>query len=257
MVKARGATVVVECPRPLARILASCDGIDAVNTEGESRPHFDVHIPLLSLPRIFGTSLENIPQRVPYLASPVDAVERWRSELSGAKGLKVGIAWQGSIGNVGDRQRSFPLLEFACIARMPQIQLYSLQFGAGREQLDSFEEAGSVIDLGDRLGDFSETAGIVSNLDLVITCDSSPAHLAARWPCPCGWPWHPRPIGAGWSIAKIVPGTLQCDCSAKSPWVIGPMSSAALNRLSPSTSPAEPRGTAWAALLELELDRKH
>jgi hypothetical protein len=105
-------------------------------------------------------------------------MRRWSAEFSAVRGLKIGIAWQGSASNVGDRYRSFQLAEFAGIARLPDIQLYSLQMGAGREQLSTFADSASIIDLGDRLGDFCETAAIVSNLDLVITCDSSPAHLA-------------------------------------------------------------------------------
>jgi tetratricopeptide (TPR) repeat protein len=178
MVKEQGATVVVECPRSLARLLASCACVDAIVVEGEPRPPYDVHFPLMSLPRMFNTSLENIPDRVPYLAPNTEEFERWTAELSGTPALKIGIAWRGSPTNINDRYRSFPLTEFTGIARMPGIQLYSLQMGAGREQLSSFEDPTSIIDLGDRLGDFCETAAIVSNLDLVITCDSAPAHLA-------------------------------------------------------------------------------
>ena len=184
MVKEQAATVLVECPRSLARLLASCGCVDAVVVEGEPRPRYDVHFPLLSLPRMFNTSLESIPNRVPYLAPDADAVERWKVELSGTRKFKVGIAWQGSPSNIHDRYRSFPLTEFIGLARMQGVQLYSLQMGAGREQLDALadalglEDPSSIIDLGDRLGDFCETAAIVTNLDLVITCDSSPAHLA-------------------------------------------------------------------------------
>jgi tetratricopeptide (TPR) repeat protein len=178
LVKKQAATVLVECPRSLARLLASCSGVDVAVVEGEPRPLYDVQCPLLSLPGIFKTSLENIPSRVPYLAPDAEAVKRWKAELSGMRKFKVGIAWQGSPTNVNDRHRSMPLVEFAGIAGIPGIQLYSLQMGAGREQLALLDEPSTIIDLGERLGDFCETAAIVSNLDLVVTCDSSAAHLA-------------------------------------------------------------------------------
>src|SRR4029079_10559581 len=126
-VKAKGAKVIVECPRQLARLVAGCAGVDEVVVDREPRPPFDVHIPLLSLPNIFNTSLDSIPNRVPYLTPEAEAMRRWSAEFSAVRGLKIGIAWQGSASNVGDRYRSFQLAEFAGIARLPDIQLYSLQ----------------------------------------------------------------------------------------------------------------------------------
>ena len=178
LVKQRGATVVVECQPQLVSLVAGCAGIDRVSAAGQPRTDFDVYCPLLSLPAAFGTSLETIPSEVPYLFPSAEAVARWKGELAGETGFKVGIAWQGSLAHKDDRFRSLPLACFAGLASMPGVRLYSLQMGAGREQLDERVGYESIIDLGDRLGDFYETAAAVSNLDLVITCDSAPAHLA-------------------------------------------------------------------------------
>jgi hypothetical protein len=90
----------------------------------------------------------------------------------------VGIAWQGNPAQAKDRVRSFRLAQLADVARLDGVQLYSLQMGAGRGQLAESSPPLPIIDLGDRLGDFDNTAAIVRNLDLVITCDSAPAHLA-------------------------------------------------------------------------------
>ena len=177
-VKQRIGTVVLECQPQLTRLLASCPGVDFVIARGDSRPRFDVHLPLASLPGIFETSRETIPARVPYLRSTDQIVEQWKAEFNQTGCFKIGIAWQGSPGYREDRFRSIPLAQFAGLASIPGVRLYSLQAGIGREQLAAFAEEWPIIDLGDRLGDFQDTAAIVQNLDLVVTCDSSPAHLA-------------------------------------------------------------------------------
>ncbi len=178
LLKQQGATVIVECLGAVESLLARCPGVDRVVVAGQPLPDVDVHIPLLSLPTMFRTSLESIPANVPYLRPDAALVATWKNELRGRRALKIGIAWQGNPGQASDRFRSFPLAQFARIARMPDVQLYSLQMGSGREQLSALGEPSPVVDLGDRLGDFHNTAAIVSNLDLLITCDSAPAHLA-------------------------------------------------------------------------------
>ncbi len=94
-----------------------------------------------------------------------------------------------------NRFRSIPLTQFAPIARMPGVRIYSLQAGAGREQITAVAGGWPIVDLGDRLGDFHETAAIVRNLDLVITCDSAPAHLAGALGVPV---WVILSVAADW-----------------------------------------------------------
>jgi tetratricopeptide (TPR) repeat protein len=177
-VKQRWGTVIVECRRPLARLLARCAGVDRVVVRGETRPSFDAHAPLLSLPGIFGTVLENIPAEVPYLVPDAALVAHWRAELARDRSFRIGISWQGDPTHANDRNRSFSLAHFRGIAHTRGVRLYSLQMGAGREQLVHVAQAWPIVDLGDHLGDFHDTAAIMRNLDLVITCDSAPAHLA-------------------------------------------------------------------------------
>ena len=178
MVKQRVGTVVVECQKPVARLVATCAGVDRAIAMGESPGEFDVQLPLLSLPAVFGTRLDSIPARVPYLAAAPERVRQWKDELDEPGMLKVGIAWQGSPVHGRDHFRSIPLANFAGILGVRGIRVYSLQMGTGREQLATPGADAPIRDLGDRLGDFYETAAIVRNLDLVITCDSAPAHLA-------------------------------------------------------------------------------
>ena len=178
LVKQRGARVLVECPRALVRLIASCPGVDAVIASGQPRPPFDLYIPLLSLPGVFGTSLENIPAIVPYLFPVDEPALVPPDELDGDASFRIGIAWQGSRTNIADSVRSIPLVEFAPLAELPGTRLYSLQMGDGRDQLRAVRRQWRVVDLGDQLGDFDQTAVIMRRLDLVVSCDSAPAHLA-------------------------------------------------------------------------------
>ena len=176
----RGARVIVECQAPLAELMARCQGVERVVVRGEPLGEFDVYRSLLSLPSVFETTLDTIPAQVPYLEPDPALVERWRTTFAGETALKVGIAWQGNPANRSDQYRSIPVAQFGRLAEVPGVRLYSLQAGAGREQLAAVAGAWPIVDLSDRLGDFHNTAAIVRNLDLVITCDSAPAAPGRR-----------------------------------------------------------------------------
>jgi tetratricopeptide (TPR) repeat protein len=188
LVRERGGRVLVACQRPLHRILASCPGIDELAAQGDPIPAFDVHAPLLSLPRLFGTTVATIPATVPYLAADPDLVERWRRELEPVAGFKIGIAWSGSAAYRRDRMRSAPLARFAPLAELPGVQLVSLQKGPGRDQIRAVAGRWPLLDLGDRLdevsGAFMDTAAVIQNLDLVVAVDSAVAHLAGALAAP-------------------------------------------------------------------------
>jgi Flp pilus assembly protein TadD len=195
MVKERVGTVVVECQPQLTTLFSRCTGVDRVVAEGETLPEFDVQMPLLSLPGVFGTSPDSVPAKVPYLWPEERFVEKWKDELSEERGFKIGIAWAGRPENLLDRTRSIPLTHFAGIAATAGVRLYSLQMGAGHEQLSEFEGRWPITDLAARLGEFHNTAAIVRNLDLVITCDSAPAHLAGALGVPV---WVALPHAPDW-----------------------------------------------------------
>jgi tetratricopeptide (TPR) repeat protein len=187
-VKARGGKVVVTCPRSLMTLLATCPGIDQLVPREEPLPPADVYASLLSLPAILGTTLATIPRNVPYLSANPELVEKWRSELADLPGFKIGIAWQGNPQFRGDRQRSVPLSCFEPLAKMNGVHLVSLQKGAGSEQLAEVADRFSVTELGTRLdtgGDaFVDTAAVLKSLDLVITINSSLAHVAGALAAP-------------------------------------------------------------------------
>ncbi len=181
LLKQHCSNVIVEVQAPLLPILELA-GFSGLVGRQTPLPPFDVQVPILSLPGILKTTLDNLPTRVPYLRARENLVAHWRRELSGVRSLKVGIVWQGSPTYAEDRYRSIPLSWFAVLAQVPGVQLYSLQKGPGSEQLQGLDGRFSVIDLGSRAdnetGAFMDTAAIMKNLDLVITSDTASAHLA-------------------------------------------------------------------------------
>jgi Flp pilus assembly protein TadD len=183
LVKQRGGTVLVECSPALVRLLGTCPGVDRVVPAGQPLPPFDVHVPMMSLPAVFGTTLQTVPASVPYLFPEPELVERWRQELAPVREFKVGICWQGNPKYRGDRHRSVPLTTFAPLARVPGVRLYSLQKGPGVEQLTPpgglpFEVTDLAGRLDDRTGPFRDSAAVMTVLDLVVSADTAAAHLA-------------------------------------------------------------------------------
>jgi Tfp pilus assembly protein PilF len=191
----RGGRVLVACRKPLARILASCPGVSRVISEGAPLPQFQVYAPLMSLPRILGTTLATVPTRVPYLTADPALVARWRVELGQLGGFKVGIAWQGNAEYCKDRHRSFRLDQFEPLTRLDGVRLVSLQKGLGTEQIREVADRFAVIDLGSRLDDFMDSAAVLTNLNLVITPDTSVAHLAGALGVPV---WVALPFAPDW-----------------------------------------------------------
>lgn len=174
-VKQRGGGVMLLCQKALKPLLIGCAGIDVLLDEGQVLSGFDVHAPLLSLPGIFGVTLENIPGETPYLFPDPDRVAYWKSRLAGYRGMKVGIVWQGNAGHSGDRWRSIPLACFESLLHIPDIHLFSLQTGFGQEQIAKVAENWGLIELD---LPFAEKAAAMMSLDLIITCDTAVAHLA-------------------------------------------------------------------------------
>jgi tetratricopeptide (TPR) repeat protein len=197
-VKTLGARVIVGCPKGLFPLLRACPGIDQLVSQEEPEPAFDVHAPLLSLPRILGTTSDTIPADIPYLFADPALVEHWRRELATLPGFKVGIAWKGNSKHPMDRHRSIPLMQFAPLAGQG-VHLLSLQKGEGAEQFADIAGRFAVTDLGPRLdlhsGAFMDTAAVMKNLDLVVTSDTAIAHLAGGLGVPV---WVAVPFVADW-----------------------------------------------------------
>jgi len=183
----RGAAVVVEVPRPLAAICSTVESVRIV-AAGGSAPRFDCHSPLMSLPLRMGLTLEQLPLRTAYLKASPERIAAWKPRLPEGR-LRVGIAWQGNPSAEVDRGRSLPLQAFAPLLAIPGVALVSLQKGLGAEQLGQLAGAAAITDLGEGLDAgpdaFVDTAAVMASLDLVITSDTSIAHLAGALGVPC------------------------------------------------------------------------
>jgi tetratricopeptide (TPR) repeat protein len=179
LVAARGGRVVLEVQAPLVRLMAGLPGVQQVIPLGGELPPFDWHCPLFSLPLAFGTSLHTIPAE-PYLVAPPDLAAQWAARLGRRTGLRVGLVWGGAekIGWHVNRQRSVALDQLAPLATIPGVNLYSLQKDPDAAAIHIAAKLG-IVDLMADVVDFADTAALVAQLDLVISVDTSTAHLAA------------------------------------------------------------------------------
>jgi tetratricopeptide (TPR) repeat protein len=173
----------LQCHPRLVKLLASSGYFDAIVPFGT--PLADANtpwFPLLSMPLIAGTELSTIPARVPYLYAERKLASRWGALFAGDSSLRVGIAWQGNPkAETGIlRDRSIPAREFAPLAAIPNVKLICLQKGFGIEQLRTVDFASRIIapDLDVGADGYLDTAALMTQLDLIVTSDTSIAHLA-------------------------------------------------------------------------------
>ena len=196
-VKALGATVILQLRKNIGELAKSFAGVDHIVAPGEPLPHFDFYVPLMTLPMVFGTDLDTIPARVPYLRPQPDRVARWHERLPRDDAFKVGLVWAGDPGHLRDRYRSVPLALLAPLAQVERVRFYALQKGQPAQEIGSTPSFASIVDLGPDLHDFADTAAVIGELDLVICVDTSVAHLAGAlgrpvWvlvPKPADWRW--------------------------------------------------------------------
>lgn len=197
LVRDRGGVVRVCCPPVLAGLLATCPGVDRAIPAGEPLGDFAVQIPLLSLPKILGTTAETIPAEVPYLTAPRSASEALSPPLAAAGGaLRVGIVWATGAAHPTTAQRSCSVALFRPLADVPGVRLFGLQHGETARELCDLGDP-RLTDLSPWLGDFSTTAALVEQMDLILTVDTAMAHLAGAlgkkvWtllPQPADWRW--------------------------------------------------------------------
>ena len=185
LLREKGAAVVFEVMPQLKALLGTLPGAVQLIARGDPVPPVDYHCPLLSLPLAFDTQLTTVPNTVPYLAAEPARIATWAKRLQQLSGLRVGIAWQGNTQVerlIWARGRSMPLAALAPLAELPGVSLVSLQKGFGAEQLREVPFRARILDLSDELDSgpdaFLDTAAVMAGLDLVITTDTSIAHLA-------------------------------------------------------------------------------
>jgi len=195
VVAERGGKVLFECQHESLRdiLAASLRGTAFVYVRGETLPEVHLQVSLLSLPRIFGTTLETVPSAVPYLVPMASVLASWRKRLPADNTFRIGLVWAGRA--KPDPKRSASLQEFAPLAKIPGTVFYSLQVGSGSEQAQNPPPGMVLHDFTAELTDFSATAALIANLDLIITIDSAVAHLAGALGKPV---WLLLPYAADW-----------------------------------------------------------
>jgi tetratricopeptide (TPR) repeat protein len=171
---ARRGRVVLEAPAPLVGLLSRLPGLAGIVPAGAELPPFDLHCPLLNLPRAFGTVLSSVPAEVPYLTADPDRVAAWRDRLRGIDRRHIGLVWAGNPVQRDDRRRSIPLAGLAPLATVPDVTYVSLQKGRREPPPDGMR----LIDWTDELRDYDDTAALIEALDLVIGVDTGVVHLA-------------------------------------------------------------------------------
>jgi tetratricopeptide (TPR) repeat protein len=185
LVAQRCAQVMLECQPELKGLMQRVAGVQHVVAQGERLPAFDAHAPLLSLPGIFGTTLDSVPWTGPYVHAEADRVASWRNALRPDEPrLKVGLTWAGRPHQWDDRKRTISLAMLAPLAAAGGVTFYSLQKGAAAAEAATPPAGMKLVDPSARIEDFSDTAALASLLDLVITIDTSVAHLAGAMGLP-------------------------------------------------------------------------
>jgi tetratricopeptide (TPR) repeat protein len=178
LLAARAGKVTLRVHQQLVQLLReSLPGIVVLGDRGAPEPH-QCDAVLLSLPRIFRTRLETIPAKVPYLRPPAAAAARWSTRLGKMKGVRVGIVWAGNPDHVNDTRRSIDLKLWAPLFAVRGTSFASLQFGPRAADLKNLKRKTPIDDLAAKFEDFIDTAAAVNALDLVITVDTSVAHVA-------------------------------------------------------------------------------
>ena len=202
---ALGAKVVIEAYKPLLPLLATLKGDFSFVEAWQPLPDFDLHCPLMSLPLAFKTDLKTIPAEVPYLFADPEKQQEWSRKLGPKTRPRIGLVWSGSAGHKNDRNRSMPIRHFEPLLQLP-FEFHSLQKDirpADAAVLQGFPQVRTHLD---ELDDFADTAALVAEMDLVISVDTSVAHVAGALG---------KPV---WILLPLVPEWRWLLDRSDSPW---------------------------------------
>ncbi|MGD0387445.1 MAG: tetratricopeptide repeat protein, partial [Tepidisphaeraceae bacterium] len=196
LVEQRGGKIIVECQAELQRLFQTIAGRCQIVARGQPLPAFDLQCPLLSLPRVFGTTLANVPKDVPYLQANAEDAGRWQHRLAEQSPIvKVGLAWAGRPTHQNDRNRSMKLACLAPLGQLRSARFFSLQKGEAAAEARTPPPGMELVDWTQELKDFADTAALIANLDLVIAVDTAVAHLAGAMGKPT---WILLPFAPDW-----------------------------------------------------------
>ena len=208
LVAKMGAAVILEVQNGLKALLGNYMGAKAIFERGEPLPSFDFHCPLMSLPLAFRTKLATIPADIPYVLPDPARQAEWERRLPKSERPRIGLAWSGNPKHQQDHNRSIPLQKLMPLMEESRFIFYVLQKEIRPADFELLKRSNSLINHSDRLNDFGDTAALVSLMDLVISVDTSLAHLAGamgkptwillgfnadwRWQRAChDSPWYP------------------------------------------------------------------
>ncbi|CAB3748246.1 tetratricopeptide repeat protein [Paraburkholderia solisilvae] len=208
LLKALGATqLTVACKPELGALLRTVEGIDSVVTDPRELRVHDYWESLMSLPRLFGTTIQSIPARIPYLGVYAQRMEQWKARLPEGK-LRVGLVWKGNPGHNNDAARSLPhFAELAPLLSIDGVSFVSLQTGDAELEVAASGLREHVVCLGKDIRDFADTAAIIAQLNLVIAVDTAIVHLTGALGVAC-WLMLPK-TGVDWRWRRA---------GAQSPW---------------------------------------
>jgi hypothetical protein len=174
--------VLLQVHDPLVPALAGLAGVSRLLGGSDTLPAFDCHCPLLSLPLALRSTLETIPADVPYLYCDPARLARWRELLGPRSRLRVGLAWSGNPEHKNDANRSLPLARLDPILAL-DAEFVSVQRDIRAADAAILEASGRIRHFGAAVRDFADTAALIAQMDLVITVDTSAAHLAGALAC--------------------------------------------------------------------------
>jgi tetratricopeptide (TPR) repeat protein len=201
-VAGRGGRVILECPVEILSLFRDFPGVSELAERDKPLPQFDVQCPLMSLASVFGVTEQTIPHEVPYLKADPELAREWagRFEAAGDR-LRVGLAWAGRPEHPKDRYRSMKLEQFAPLASVENAAFYSLQMGEAAAQAAHPPSGLQLMDWTKDVRDFADTAAMIEHLDLLVTVDTSVAHLAAAMGKPV-WLLLPRIPDWRWMLDR-------------------------------------------------------
>lgn len=204
---AAGASVYLRCAETLHGLLKAAPGIAGVFGPGDPVPEADFQIPLLSLPHRMNTTLDTIPAAAGYLSVAPVRIAAWKERLDVPSGMRrVGLVWAGNPDNKTDYKRSIPLADLAPVLETPGCRFFSLQIGAAAREIERVDATLRPKPVFTRPELFTELAAAVAALDLLITVDTAPAHLAGALGVPV------------WTMITHVPDWRWGLGRAETPW---------------------------------------
>ena len=199
LVAAHGGRVLFEVPKPLLRLFEGSRLVENLVRENQAPPPFDCHAALLDLPKLLNTALATVPGNDRFPEASPELRQQWAERLPASRDVRLGIVWAGNPKHKNDRNRSIDGNLFQLLAEIPWVSVYSLQVGRDGEAGRLF--ADKVVDLAPFLGDFADTAAAMSHLDLIVSADTSVAHLAGALGKPI-WTLLPSMPDWRWLLAR-------------------------------------------------------